>query len=177
MMWTGKMTVGIVLGFILLVIGVVGVLYYAKVPIPPVVACTQEAMQCPDGSYVGRTGPNCSFAACPVATSSSQSNGGLQGTMTIGPICPVEQAGHPCKPTPAMFAAHPVFVYSSDKSALIETLTPDANGNFSITLPTGTYLIDVQHQSIGATRGVPTLLTITQNATSTLTINIDTGIR
>ncbi|PIQ75459.1 MAG: hypothetical protein CO001_02060 [Candidatus Portnoybacteria bacterium CG_4_8_14_3_um_filter_40_10] len=27
-------------------------------------ACTQEAMQCPDGTYVGRTGPNCEFAAC-----------------------------------------------------------------------------------------------------------------
>ncbi|TSC71796.1 MAG: Uncharacterized protein G01um101470_496 [Parcubacteria group bacterium Gr01-1014_70] len=28
-------------------------------------ACTQEAKQCPDGSYVGRTGPNCEFALCP----------------------------------------------------------------------------------------------------------------
>lgn len=30
------------------------------------VACTQEVMVCPDGSTVGRTGPNCEFAACPV---------------------------------------------------------------------------------------------------------------
>lgn len=29
------------------------------------VACTEEAKQCPDGSYVARTGPNCEFAACP----------------------------------------------------------------------------------------------------------------
>jgi len=28
------------------------------------VACTQEAKLCPDGSYVGRTGPNCEFAEC-----------------------------------------------------------------------------------------------------------------
>lgn len=28
-------------------------------------ACTEEAKQCPDGSYVGRTGPNCEFTACP----------------------------------------------------------------------------------------------------------------
>lgn len=28
------------------------------------VVCTQEAKQCPDGSYVGRTGPSCEFAAC-----------------------------------------------------------------------------------------------------------------
>lgn len=28
------------------------------------IICTMEAKQCPDGSYVGRTGPNCEFAAC-----------------------------------------------------------------------------------------------------------------
>ncbi len=27
--------------------------------------CTMEAKQCPDGSYVGRTGPDCEFAPCP----------------------------------------------------------------------------------------------------------------
>jgi len=29
------------------------------------IACTQEAKLCPDGSYVGRTGPKCEFAVCP----------------------------------------------------------------------------------------------------------------
>ncbi|HTE48625.1 MAG TPA: plastocyanin/azurin family copper-binding protein [Candidatus Paceibacterota bacterium] len=29
------------------------------------VACTMEAKLCPDGSYVGRTGPKCEFSACP----------------------------------------------------------------------------------------------------------------
>ncbi len=29
------------------------------------VACTEEAKLCPDGSYVGRTGPNCEFTPCP----------------------------------------------------------------------------------------------------------------
>lgn len=27
--------------------------------------CTQEARECPDGSYVSRTGPNCEFTPCP----------------------------------------------------------------------------------------------------------------
>lgn len=31
------------------------------------IACTMEARQCPDGSYVGREGPDCSFAPCPQA--------------------------------------------------------------------------------------------------------------
>lgn len=34
------------------------------------VACTMEAKLCPDGSYVGRQGPDCAFAACPGETSS-----------------------------------------------------------------------------------------------------------
>lgn len=29
------------------------------------VACSEEAKICPDGSAVGRTGPNCEFEACP----------------------------------------------------------------------------------------------------------------
>lgn len=35
------------------------------------IACTMEAKLCPDGSYVGRTGPKCEFQACP-STSSSE---------------------------------------------------------------------------------------------------------
>jgi hypothetical protein len=44
-----------------------GVWYYMKNISSPArsVACTQEAKECPDGSYVGRTGPDCGFAACP----------------------------------------------------------------------------------------------------------------
>lgn len=34
-------------------------------PAPEQKACTMEAKICPDGSSVGRSGPNCEFAACP----------------------------------------------------------------------------------------------------------------
>lgn len=43
--------------------------YFPKVesvlPTPPSKACTLEAKMCPDGSYVGRAGPNCEFSPCP----------------------------------------------------------------------------------------------------------------
>src|SRR5690349_15180773 len=32
---------------------------------PPVRGCTKELKICPDGTGVGRTGPNCEFEACP----------------------------------------------------------------------------------------------------------------
>lgn len=37
------------------------------------IACTMEAKLCPDGSYVGRTLPNCAFATCPALPVTPQS--------------------------------------------------------------------------------------------------------
>ena len=42
-------------------------------------ACTAEAKICPDGTAVGRTGPNCEFAACPVAPTTTATS-----TLMIG---------------------------------------------------------------------------------------------
>ena len=43
------------------------------------VACTEEAKICPDGSAVGRTGPNCEFEACPVDKPTSKNVLNLSG--------------------------------------------------------------------------------------------------
>ncbi len=37
----------------------------APIDEPDMVVCTMEALQCPDGSWVGRQGPKCEFAKCP----------------------------------------------------------------------------------------------------------------
>lgn len=34
-------------------------------PMPTQVACTQDSKLCPDGTSVGRVGPNCDFSPCP----------------------------------------------------------------------------------------------------------------
>ncbi len=41
------------------------------------VACTLEAKQCPDGSYVGRSGPKCEFAECPATNTNAPTNRNL----------------------------------------------------------------------------------------------------
>ncbi len=46
-------------------------------PVKDQVACTQDAKQCPDGSYVSRQGPNCEFTKCPEIK-----NGSKQGWLT-----------------------------------------------------------------------------------------------
>lgn len=103
--------------------------------------------------------------------------GALEGRMTIGPVCPVERATTTCNPTPAMYEARKVFVYAGDKKTSITTLTPDAHGKFSVTLPAGIYYIDMKHDAVGSISGVPTTITIEKGKTIQLTIDVDTGIR
>lgn len=67
----------IILGAVLALVVVTGLIMYRAAPMnraPEIatstntgggVACTMEAKICPDGSAVGRTGPNCAFAECP----------------------------------------------------------------------------------------------------------------
>lgn len=54
--------------------------------------CTKEAKVCPDGSSVGRGGPNCEFAACP----GEAAPGGADGSNGTGannhpPVPPVTE--------------------------------------------------------------------------------------
>jgi len=69
---------GIVVALVIVVLILIGWAMYAGTkgstsapisnnPGEPVI-CTMDAMLCPDGSYVGRIGPNCQFAACPLPT-------------------------------------------------------------------------------------------------------------
>jgi hypothetical protein len=59
----------------------------AQIPIgeTPVI-CTQDARQCADGSYVGRTGPNCEFAACPAESKPAPTTNTDWKTITIGGV-------------------------------------------------------------------------------------------
>lgn len=62
----------IIFSAVLLLVVVGGAYYFGKSIIKPVDndsrACTMEAKICPDGSSIGRTGPNCEFAQCPTVT-------------------------------------------------------------------------------------------------------------
>jgi len=72
---------------ILALVGIAGFLYRNALEHPAFIAtpshptvCTQEAMICPDGTAVGRTGPDCAFAPCPVTTASTTATTTLSAT-------------------------------------------------------------------------------------------------
>ena len=82
-----KVSDKIILGIVVLATVVVGVYYFNIKEEQTQIACTMEAKLCPDGSAVGRTGPNCEFAPCPKVEKTESS--GIQGKVLLGPICPV----------------------------------------------------------------------------------------
>ena len=77
---------------------------------PGPVACTMEAKMCPDGSAVGRTGPNCEFEACPsseVTYCDEASKKAEFCTMEYAPVCGLVQVQcitTPCDPVPETFS-------------------------------------------------------------------------
>jgi len=69
-----KVLIFVIIFFLLAASGVAGFFIYRNSNTnPEQVACTMEAMICPDGSSVGRTGPNCEFSPCPTTATSPTS--------------------------------------------------------------------------------------------------------
>lgn len=60
------------------------------------VACTTEAKVCPDGSAVGRTGPNCEFAMCPTVNTNATAGDGCVITGCNSEVCSNEAAVSAC---------------------------------------------------------------------------------
>lgn len=72
--WLKIVIVGGIAGLVLILVGSVIYLVAVQKSSPKEVACTQEAKQCPDGSWVSRSGPNCDFAPCPTSTPDETAN-------------------------------------------------------------------------------------------------------
>ena len=86
-------------------------------PNPSPIACTQEAKQCPDGSYVGRNGPNCEFAQCPVQNPAegeqiTMEEGQRDGSLLVQKIYPTYITGLNFWEYPvATDKGHPITLY------------------------------------------------------------------
>jgi len=108
------------------------------------------------------------MAACAVSPTSA-TDSGIRGRATIGPTCPVEQAGQ----SPCIAAYHgTVVVKQGDKT--VTTFKPAADGTFTLNLKPGSYTLESQ--------GVmPTLAPVTvvvrAHAYTTVNLDFDSGIR
>jgi len=104
-------------------------------------------------------------------------SGTLQGTATIGPLCPVE----PCEVTPEhkaqAYASRKIVVYSQDKAKIVKVLDLGTSGSYRTELGPGTYIVDIKHNGLDRSHEVPKEITIEAGKAIKLDIKIDTGLR
>ena len=95
----------------------------------------------------------------------------VSGTVTAGPTCPVERAGHPCPPRPVIATIRAILatrVAASTRSAV--------DGTYRFELSTGTYTITATSAS-AFPRCLPKQINVIAPAPAEINISCDTGIR
>jgi len=115
-------------------------------------------------------------------TGKTELPGMLEGTVSVGPIWPVERPEGNLPVSPEVFAARKIMVYDEQGKKLLETVDiiqigQSAKGHYSIQLKPGNYVVDINKVGIDHSAEVPVTVEIKTEQTVTLDISIDTGIR
>ncbi len=104
--------------------------------------------------------------------------GTLEGMVSIGPLCPVERIppDPSCLPTEETYEAWPISVYRNNLAfRQLEPIPPD--GIYSIELPAGKYVVDLNNYRGIGSDNLPQEITILPGEATALDIEIDTGMR
>ncbi len=104
------------------------------------IACTMEAKLCSDGSYVGRSGPNCEFAPCPDEPNCNCPEGYVQDGDVCNPQCYYSEP--PCLAPSIMCnqqvqIANPASVNCIDNNGTLEIVDTPQGQVGMCTLPSG----------------------------------------
>jgi hypothetical protein len=117
------------------------------------------------------------FSTC--GDNMSDDNGLLEGTITIGPICPVETdpPSSDCLPTAETYKAYPVSIWTSDESRKVARIDPALDGSFGVVLVPGVYLVRLDKDYAVGISNLPLMVVISPLEKTVISISIDTGIR
>jgi len=108
-------------------------------------------------------------------TMNTFADSGIEGTVTIGPQCPVERADSPCPDRP--LAAEIRFV-ERVSGRVVTTARSGSDGRFRVSLPPGAYTLEpVSPSSSGIPFGKPVEATVRAHAYTTVDVSFDSGIR
>jgi hypothetical protein len=113
-----------------------------------------------------------------ISPNQEEEKGYLEGTVSIGPLCPVE----PCHLTEdqraAVYAARQLLIVR--ERAFTQTVyktgfSPD--GHYNVSLPPGTYEVMLAKNGVDRSPDLPTQVSVSPGETVILNLSIDTGIR
>ncbi len=108
--------------------------------------------------------------------------GTLEGTVTIGPIWPVERPGEKQPVPPQIFEARKVVIYNQSKTKAVKEVDliqigQSAKAKYSVQLKPGKYVVDINRGGIDNSSDVPKKIDIQSGQIVIVDIDIDTGIR
>jgi Carboxypeptidase regulatory-like domain len=109
------------------------------------------------------------LGAC--ASQAAAPSGGVEGTVTAGPTCPVEIQGSPCPP---QIWTGTVRATGADGS--VHDTETDAAGRYRLSLAPGTYDVAAVVAGPGPPSARPVSVTVGESI-QTLDLQVDTGIR
>jgi hypothetical protein len=99
--------------------------------------------------------------------------GTLSGSVTIGPLCPVQPCSVEIGDT---YSSRQVLLQSEGSGDIVVFL--DQDGAFRADVPIGEYVVNLSTcEHLGCSSSLPVEITIKKGKTYELNINIDTGIR
>jgi hypothetical protein len=110
------------------------------------------------------------LAGC--AGSAASGGSGVEGTVQMGPTCPVEHLGTPC--TEAWTGT----VQATDLSGnIVASARTDPSGGFRLDLDPGVYMVRADTAGQTMPRGIPMRVTVKSGSFTRIVLMVDTGIR
>jgi hypothetical protein len=98
--------------------------------------------------------------------------GTVKGKITVGPLCPVE----PCQDPPDVLSARSVVFERAGHDDVAVRLATD--GRYSVDLEPGTYTLTLDEcRWVGCAHVLPREVTVVEDETAIVDVDIDTGIR
>jgi hypothetical protein len=173
----GFATIAIVILAIIIIVGtVVGYEYSVKSRAPsPTPTVSPTSSPTPSSIPTLNIKPRASVSTTPNNSAS------LWGHATIGPFCPVEKLNSPCPVPSGAYDSLGIMATGMDSEPNGPrgfTTKIDSQGNYSLELPIGTYIIELMSpSSVEHSKDLPKTITLSANQTLRLDISIDTGIR
>lgn len=114
-------------------------------------------------------------SACGTA---EMNTGYLQGTVTIGPLTPVQKAGEtPAAPPVDLLTSNGIEILREGRDTVYRTVHFNADASYSVELPAGEYTVRLISKDLLHASKLPTSVTITRDQVTILNIDIDTSIR
>ena len=107
-----------------------------------------------------------------------EKGGTLEGHVRLGPMLPAKREGM-VEPTPApeAYAARQVVIYRRNGRTEFARSQINAQGKYRVSVPAGTYVVDINHAGIDRGVDLPQEIEIVDGQVTQLDIAIDTGVR